>query len=247
MIKFFRKIRYDLMEKNKTGKYLKYAIGEIVLVMAGILLALQVSNWNENTKFNTIKQNYYQQLLMDLKADKNYAKSIISSLDSSFTKYKNYEETFKEPNLTIQKVVENIKNNNYYTRNLEFKTSTIKTLLNTGDIKLLDPMLRNKLTAYKGNKTQTLNISKNNNNNAENILMNAIMIGANLNLIRRLQNQSELMNIFALENKYPKMILEIEAYLSIKVDGEKTTIHGLNEIISDADIIIESIQEKIEK
>ena len=47
MIKFFRKIRYDLMEKNKTGKYLKYAIGEIILVMIGILLAMQVNNWNQ--------------------------------------------------------------------------------------------------------------------------------------------------------------------------------------------------------
>jgi hypothetical protein len=47
MIKFFRKIRYDLMEKNKTRKYLKYAIGEIILVMVGILLALQVNNWNQ--------------------------------------------------------------------------------------------------------------------------------------------------------------------------------------------------------
>tara|TARA_R110000765_G_scaffold127959_4_gene226036 strand:+ start:1095 stop:1838 length:744 start_codon:yes stop_codon:yes gene_type:complete len=47
MIKIFRKIRYDLMEKNKTGKYLKYAIGEIILVMIGILLALQVNNWNQ--------------------------------------------------------------------------------------------------------------------------------------------------------------------------------------------------------
>jgi hypothetical protein len=48
MIKFFRKIRYDLIENNKTGKYFKYAIGEIVLVMIGILLALQVNNWNED-------------------------------------------------------------------------------------------------------------------------------------------------------------------------------------------------------
>ena len=48
MIKFFRKIRYDLMEKNKTGKYFKYAIGEIVLVVIGILIALQINNWNEN-------------------------------------------------------------------------------------------------------------------------------------------------------------------------------------------------------
>jgi len=46
MIKFFRKIRYDLMEKNKPGKYLKYAIGEIVLVVIGILIALQINNWN---------------------------------------------------------------------------------------------------------------------------------------------------------------------------------------------------------
>ena len=50
MIKFFRHIRKDLMEKNKTGKYLKYAIGEIVLVMIGILLALQVNIWNEKRK-----------------------------------------------------------------------------------------------------------------------------------------------------------------------------------------------------
>ena len=47
MIKFFRKIRLDLMEKNKTGKYLKYAIGEIVLVVIGILIALSINDWNE--------------------------------------------------------------------------------------------------------------------------------------------------------------------------------------------------------
>tara|TARA_R110002073_G_scaffold4213_4_gene28087 strand:- start:47140 stop:47865 length:726 start_codon:yes stop_codon:yes gene_type:complete len=46
MIKFFRHIRKDLMEKNKTGKYLKYAIGEIILVVIGILIALQINNWN---------------------------------------------------------------------------------------------------------------------------------------------------------------------------------------------------------
>ena len=52
MIKFFRKIRQNLLMENKTGKYFKYAIGEIVLVMIGILLALQVNNWNEQRKLN---------------------------------------------------------------------------------------------------------------------------------------------------------------------------------------------------
>jgi len=48
MIKFFNKIRKQLLYENKTGRYLKYAIGEIILVMIGILLALQVNNWNQN-------------------------------------------------------------------------------------------------------------------------------------------------------------------------------------------------------
>lgn len=46
MIKFFRKIRYNLMETGKTGKYFKYAIGEIVLVVIGILIALWINNLN---------------------------------------------------------------------------------------------------------------------------------------------------------------------------------------------------------
>jgi hypothetical protein len=53
------------MEKNKTGKYLKYAIGEIILVVIGILIALQINNWNENRK-TSIKE---QQLLLQLKSE----------------------------------------------------------------------------------------------------------------------------------------------------------------------------------
>ena len=64
MIKFFRKIRYDLMEKNKTKKYFKYAIGEIVLVVVGILIALQLNNANENWKREKLKQ----ELLIELKS-----------------------------------------------------------------------------------------------------------------------------------------------------------------------------------
>ncbi len=59
MIKFFRRIRYNLMGTGKKGKYLKYAIGEIVLVMIGILLALQVNIWNEERKVdNDIDQMF---------------------------------------------------------------------------------------------------------------------------------------------------------------------------------------------
>ena len=65
MITFLRKIRQNLLLENKTAKYLKYAIGEIVLVMIGILLALQVSNWNEE---RVIKKNE-RKILIQLNAD----------------------------------------------------------------------------------------------------------------------------------------------------------------------------------
>ena len=50
MIKFLRKIRQNLFMENKTGKYLKYAIGEIILVVIGILIALSINNWNQSIK-----------------------------------------------------------------------------------------------------------------------------------------------------------------------------------------------------
>jgi len=50
MIKFFSKIRKNLLSEGESGKYIKYAVGEIVLVMIGILLALQINNWNEVRK-----------------------------------------------------------------------------------------------------------------------------------------------------------------------------------------------------
>ncbi|MBN4070773.1 hypothetical protein JYT76_03750 [Olleya sp. AH-315-F22] len=50
------------MEQNKTGKYLKYAIGEILLVMIGILLALQVNNWNEERKDRKVELKILQEL-----------------------------------------------------------------------------------------------------------------------------------------------------------------------------------------
>ena len=69
MIKFFRKIRQQLLSKNKFNKYFLYAIGEIVLVMIGILLALQVSNWNENRKIQKQSNNYKKTIVSDLVQD----------------------------------------------------------------------------------------------------------------------------------------------------------------------------------
>ena len=66
MIKFFRKIRQNLLSAGKTGKYLKYAIGEIILVVVGILIALQINNWNEINKLRKIEIKTLKELKSDL-------------------------------------------------------------------------------------------------------------------------------------------------------------------------------------
>ncbi len=56
MIKFFRRIRQNMIKESKVSKYLLYAIGEIFLVVIGILIALQINNWNENRKTKSKEQ-----------------------------------------------------------------------------------------------------------------------------------------------------------------------------------------------
>jgi len=69
MIKYFRKIRQNLLSEGKTGKYLKYAIGEIVLVVIGILIALSINNWNENAKNKRLETSYLIRISKDLEND----------------------------------------------------------------------------------------------------------------------------------------------------------------------------------
>ena len=72
MIKFFRKIRQKMLTENKFSKYLLYAIGEIVLVVIGILIALQINNWNESNKLKKEETLYLERLIIDLEKDTFY-------------------------------------------------------------------------------------------------------------------------------------------------------------------------------
>lgn len=92
MIKLFRNIRKNLIVAGKTSKYFKYAIGEIILVVIGILIALQVNNWNELRKESLVLKNYKNRLLSQFRVDStdlagfnkgyNFTKPIFESIDS---------------------------------------------------------------------------------------------------------------------------------------------------------------------
>ena len=74
MLKFFRNIRKTLINEGKTSKYLKYAFGEIILVVIGILIALQINNWNDNI----INLRQEKNILESLKREFNENQTLLS-------------------------------------------------------------------------------------------------------------------------------------------------------------------------
>ena len=154
MIKFFRKIRQNLLTENKFSKYLIYAIGEIALVVIGILIALSLNNWNQKKSERKLESRYIFSFIEDAKTDlSNFNNAIIVNeervniLDSLASMCFNYTvKSKKEPKLFMQ-------NMNAYTHPV-FVTHTDRTLAqlkNTGSIRLItDKSIVDALIEYEG-------------------------------------------------------------------------------------------------
>ena len=161
MIKFFRRIRYNLMENpafakatagNKTGKpasrtgrYLKYAIGEIILVVIGILIALQINNWNEYQKqkdyeitiLSEIKENLIKsqkEVKTAIEDDKRWRACIIRILD--------YLDERKDYNPTLNQCFGSY----YWSSTVQFSTSAYEELKTKGIEIISNTKLRRELT-----------------------------------------------------------------------------------------------------
>ena len=88
MIKIFRKIRQRLITENKFSKYLIYAIGEIILVVIGILIALSINNWNEARKTKIVELELLQNIQTDLKESKKSIETMVKFNANQLTEYK---------------------------------------------------------------------------------------------------------------------------------------------------------------
>jgi hypothetical protein len=82
MIPFFRKIRKKMADDNKPIKYARYAIGEIILVVIGILIALQINTWNEERKTRLIETKTLKEIRENLHVDIKEISSDIEVMDS---------------------------------------------------------------------------------------------------------------------------------------------------------------------
>ncbi len=155
MIKFFRRIRYDLMEKNKTGKpawpvgrYLKYAIGEIILVVIGILIALSINNWNEDRKDKKLEQNYLLKIHKEFKKNKEQFDLIISKHKQSYNSSNWIIENYNKPDINIDTLRKHLSVFRYsWTYNPS--KSSIDAIINSGKLGVIrDNELSNKLIEW---------------------------------------------------------------------------------------------------
>ena len=174
MIKFFRNIRQNLIMENKTSKYLKYAVGEIVLVVIGILIALQINNWNEYQKERNQEYIYLQNLEDDMKGQINYLETFI-----------NFETLIIQD---ASDIMEHYKANNgfYYMDSIYPKlndlsvrwtfanvNTTLLEMMNSGQINILsNPKLKKELMEFN----QTIqHIESNTQNNNTNLIDNIVV------------------------------------------------------------------------
>ncbi len=150
MIKFFRKIRQSLLAEGKTTQYLKYAIGEIFLVMVGILLALQVSNWNQNRIARNKEKVILAELNQEFKQNKAQLEDVLS----------HHRKALKSTDLLIAEFPLNIDSINLDSlkeKSIGFglrhtfnpSQGIVKSLVNTSSFDLIsDPELRKLLVSW---------------------------------------------------------------------------------------------------
>lgn len=150
MLKLFRKIRYDLMEKNQKGKYLKYAIGEIVLVVIGILIALQINTWNEERIAGINEQLALKNLRQDFTYNYQTLDSTLTSVRENIAvQFRILDHTGNKPEpisrTEFNKCLNRLADiNEYYPRN-----GYLDDLVNSGSLGIIkNQELRNKLSSW---------------------------------------------------------------------------------------------------
>ena len=147
MIKIFRKIRQDLLSHGKFKQYLLYAIGEIILVVIGILIALQINNWNEEKKLSQREATILNELHKDFKSNKvqldsivEFNKKIIKACQRVTVLSRSFDSNNPKINASNITILDSL----MYYHNLAFanksfnpKTGTVNSLINSSSFEII--------------------------------------------------------------------------------------------------------------
>lgn len=177
MPKIFRNIRKQLASENKTAAYLRYALGEILLVVIGILIALQVNNWNEKRKdrirevqyLNNLKQDLEQQVL-NIDEQLDFEKKIIK-ISNSLIKTYNANHRFPDKAEIFNRITQISPRKTFRSVN-----ATFSDMESSGALNLIeDPVLRKEIINYYQDLDTKETIIQHNNNMVDNLFVKQIL------------------------------------------------------------------------
>ena len=236
MIKFFRKIRQDLLSKGKTGKYFKYAIGEIILVVIGILIALQINNWNEKNKQSSYIQQAFLEVQNNLVNDSLQMTRVMARLNSELK--------------IQQEIINAIENGQILDSSYNQSLSKCMTM----------NLIQVTENGYKN--LQTLGLKNIKNKNLENLLIKYYDI-LNKDMIREVSDDNvDLLNVwlpyvrknfkdfdyrkYAVPKSYEKLSADSEflVMLKINIDNREATLEELTKMQVTMRNLLESISNK---
>lgn len=146
MIKFFRRIRQQLLTENKFPKYLLYAIGEIVLVVIGILIAVQVNNWNIDKNNRKIEGEYLTNLVNDLNDQLNLINDQKLHENDRLTKCEKALKLIQEYPVNIEELGNQVLIIGRKT--FIVPKASFEEIKNSGNLSLINNELRNEIMKY---------------------------------------------------------------------------------------------------
>ncbi|MFN1835224.1 DUF6090 family protein [Balneola sp. MJW-20] len=151
MITLFRRIREKLIASGSLTKYLLYAVGEILLVVIGILIALQVNNWNEQRNRQANIRNYVRSMVSDIQQDQAEIDIRIAQIKdrilrvNSFAEYMRNRSFEEVDNLDLMIYTKG----SFTYRPFTWYRSSIEEITSSGSLKDIDdPELRDRIVAY---------------------------------------------------------------------------------------------------
>jgi hypothetical protein len=155
-----------MIKDNKTGKYLKYAIGEIVLVVIGILIAVQINNWNENRKDSILEKEYLTRLLEDIKFDISWSNTYILGRYKRKVESLEKGKAYYQGNYVIKDTLQFLKDIGYGgvfgNVSWNLNKNTYNELISTGNLRKIESgTLRTKIVNYYETTNANLKTSKN--------------------------------------------------------------------------------------
>lgn len=148
MLKFFRSLRSSKLEQKRFSKYLIYAVGEIILVIIGILIALYINNWNNNNSNIDKQKVLIHQVKLDLEQSVEELKDIISFHETRAFAAAQVSQAFWKKDTVNNALVRSFGiplSNKRYSPNM----SMISSLISSGDIELVQSVtIRSQINAY---------------------------------------------------------------------------------------------------